>query len=100
MGTDSSGKLKNQGLTDDQAESNYPSRISLADDPQNVAENLGETAGGAQISDPSDIPGGVLGRGEDMIEAAADAIAREQIDTPSDNRATSPSPEVQERQGE
>lgn len=65
-------KVKKRSTTIDTLE-------SMRDNPQDVAENLGETAGGAQIPDPSDIPGGVFGLKNNMNQAAIKASRRSKI---------------------
>lgn len=52
---------------------------SMDENPENVRENLGDTAGGSQVPDPSDVPGGVLGRGKDLNEAAVEAITEQKL---------------------
>jgi hypothetical protein len=52
---------------------------SLGDDPRNLAENIADTAGGANIPDPSDVPGGVDGLGEDMMESLEEDVLTRRI---------------------
>lgn len=52
---------------------------SLADDPRDLAENIADTAGGANIPDPSDIPGGVDGLGKDMLESIEEDVLTRKI---------------------